>query len=74
MSKVTSSVSQHKTNPVFFILTQQGIYSLIHNNLQILILLNVFQERTEDKKKVVQMAVGKLVTFRNATINKAFVY
>ncbi|KFO63988.1 Transmembrane channel-like 3, partial [Corvus brachyrhynchos] len=32
--------------------------------------MKIQTERTEDKKKVVQMAVGKLVTFRNATINK----
>uniref|UniRef100_A0A663F3A3 Transmembrane channel-like protein n=1 Tax=Aquila chrysaetos chrysaetos TaxID=223781 RepID=A0A663F3A3_AQUCH len=34
--------------------------------------MKIQTERTEDKKKVVQMAVGKLVSFRNATINKAF--
>ncbi|KFQ02673.1 Transmembrane channel-like 3, partial [Haliaeetus albicilla] len=33
--------------------------------------MKIQTERTEDKKKVVQMAVGKLVSFRNATINKA---
>ncbi|KGL94198.1 Transmembrane channel-like 3, partial [Charadrius vociferus] len=33
--------------------------------------MKIQTERTEDKKKVVQMAVGKLVSFRNASINKA---
>ncbi|KFQ48246.1 Transmembrane channel-like 3, partial [Pelecanus crispus] len=33
--------------------------------------MKIQTERTEDKKKVVQMAVGKFVSFRNAIINKA---
>ncbi|KFZ58181.1 Transmembrane channel-like 3, partial [Antrostomus carolinensis] len=35
--------------------------------------MKIQTERTEDKKKVVQMAVGKLLSFRNVTI-KAFRY
>ncbi|KFV53432.1 Transmembrane channel-like 3, partial [Gavia stellata] len=34
--------------------------------------MKIQTERTEDKKKVVQMAVGKLVSFRNATITSKF--
>uniref|UniRef100_A0A8B9TS32 Transmembrane channel-like protein n=1 Tax=Anas platyrhynchos TaxID=8839 RepID=A0A8B9TS32_ANAPL len=32
--------------------------------------MKIQTERTEDKKKVVQMAVGKLLSFRSSTINK----